>query len=176
MEDRGVGVSHQDSRRSDRGGADGAVCWNALRRTGEFRRRPFHRAGLTVEQPPQAREKTRAVLLGCFRPVLRRGSNGTGNNIRSGFHDRQRIGGGSTAGRHEQHKRIHGCFFLETKLTVQGGMTERGRSHPTSGTRGREAPLRAHRPLAAELGVSIGQRLDLASGQLLRGMMDPWHR
>jgi hypothetical protein len=152
MEDRGVGVSHRHARRSDRGGAESSVYRNALRGTGEFRRMAFRRAGFTAKQPSQAPEKSRMALLGSVRPILRRRTNGTGN-VRCGLHDRQRIGGGRAGGRHQQHKHIHGCFFLETKPTAQGGMTERGPSHPTRGTRGGEAPLLAHRPLAAELGA-----------------------
>jgi hypothetical protein len=125
-EDRRVGVSHRDSRRNDLAGVDGAVCWNALRITGEFRRWTFHRAGSTAEQPPQTREKSRAALLGCARPFLRRGTNGTRNSVRSGFHDRQRIGGRGAGDRHEQHKRIHVCFFLETKASLRQKQRLRG--------------------------------------------------
>jgi hypothetical protein len=43
-------------------------------------------------------------------------------------------------------------------------MTERRSSHLMRVTRGREAPLLAHRPLAAELGVSSARVLTLHQG------------
>jgi len=153
MEDRSVGVSHRHSRRSDRAGGHGAVYRNAFRITGHLRRRACRGVGSTAEQPAQAREESRAALLGSVRQILRRGSNGTRNGVLSGVHDWHRIGGRSARGRHEQHKRMHGCFFLETKATAPGARTEFRPSHLTRGTRGREPSLRAHRPLAAEHGA-----------------------
>lgn len=153
VDDRGVGISHRGSRRSDQAGTEGVVSRNALRITGELRRWAFHRVGSTAEPFAQAREKARAALLGCARPFLRRGTNGSGYRVRSGFHDRQRIGSGRAGSRYEQYKRVHGCFFLETKSTTQRVRMERGPSHPTRSTCGGETPLLAHRPLAAELGA-----------------------